>query len=182
MTADPGRVEQTLQIVDSVDGSLVDRDQAVADFDTGASRGTPRHDLENVHGAAIGQSKMPHDPDRDRDGRSRYADIRAPDAAVREYLSDDPLRRVDPGGKAYRLRLGNHRRVYADHAPLGVDQRATRVSWVERRIGLNDIVHQPARRCPQRAAERRYDTRRDRLRISQRVADGDRNLAYANAR
>src|ERR1700730_4315018 len=182
MSADPGRVEQTLQIVDSVDGSTVDRNQAVADLDTGARRGTHRHDLENVHGAAIGQSKMPHDPGSDRDGRSRYADIRAPDAAVSENLSDDPLRRVDPGGEANRLRLGNHRRVYADHAPLGVDQRTARVSWVERRIGLNDIVHQPARRCTQRAAERRYDTRRDCLRISQWVADGDRNLAHANAR
>src|SRR6266404_157891 len=95
MTADPGRVEQTLQIVDSIDRGIVDRDQAVSHLDAGASRGTHRHDLENVHGAAIGQSKMPHDPRRDRDGRPRYADIRAPDAAVGEYLSDDPLRRVD---------------------------------------------------------------------------------------
>src|ERR1700730_14672949 len=123
MTADPGRVEQTLQAVDSVDGGIVDRDQPVSDLDACASCGTPRHDLENVHGAAIDQSKMPHHPGRDRYGRSRYADIRAPDAAVGEYLSDDPLRRVDPGGKANRLRLGNHRRVYADHAPFGVDQR-----------------------------------------------------------
>src|SRR5882724_2654316 len=114
MAADPVRVEQTLQTVDSVDGSIVDRDHAVSDLDAGASRGTIGHDLENMHGAAIGQSEMPHHPGRDLDGGSRYADIGAPDAAVGEYLSNDPLRGVDSGGKANRLRLGNHRRVHPD--------------------------------------------------------------------
>ena len=51
---------------------------------------------------------------------------------------------------------------------------------IERRVGLNDVVHQPARPRSQRSTERADDARRDRGREPERVADGDHELANFN--
>ena len=78
-----------------------------------------------------------------------YPDIGTTHPTMGEQLADHPFCRVDSRGKTNRLRLRDHRGIDADHAALGVDQRAAGVAGIERGVGLNDIVHEPARRCPQ---------------------------------
>ena len=57
------------------------------------------------------------------------------------------------------------------------DERSARVARVERRVGLNQVFHQPARACAQAAAERAHHAGRDRVLEAERVADGDHQLA-----
>ncbi len=73
----------------------------------------------------------------------------------------------------------NHRGVDADHAALGIDQRAPGISRIERGIGLNHVVHQSPGARAQSAAQSRDHPGRHALRVSERVADGDRHLADA---
>jgi hypothetical protein len=83
-----------------------------------------------------------------------------------------------PVAKANRLRLRDHRRVDADHPALGVDQRPAGISRIERGIGLNHIVHEPAGGGPQSAAERGNHARGHGLRVAERIADGDGHLSH----
>ena len=64
----------------------------------------------------------------------------------------------------------------------GIDQRAAGISRIERGIGLNHIVHQPARGRAQVRPSAEMTPVVTRLRVSQRIADGDRHLAHAQLR
>ena len=65
--------------------------------------------------------------------------------------------------------------------PFGIDQRTAGIAGIQRSIGLNDIVHEPARRRAQGAAQRRNDARGHGLRVAERIADGDRDLTDLQA-
>ena len=65
------------------------------------------------------------------------------------------LGRIDRDGEAQTL-ARKHGRVHADHLAGGVDERAARVARVDRRVGLNDVVHQAAGLRTQRTAQRAH--------------------------
>src|SRR2546427_8671977 len=72
--------------------------------------------------------------------------------------------------------------VDADHPPAAVGERAARVTRVERRVGLDDVLDDAAGRAGarrQRAAERAHHPRRHRAGEAERVADRDDQLADA---
>ena len=73
-----------------------------------------------------------------------HADVTAPDLAVLDEASGDELRRINPYGEADALRRQDHRRIYADDIPARRDQRTPRVAWVERGVGLDNVVDEPA--------------------------------------
>ena len=143
---------------------------------------TARHEFQDMHRRVARQTEMPHHARRNRHRRAGHADIGTAHPAMGEQLADDPFCRIDSGGKANRLGLRDHRRVDADDPSLGVDQRAAGIARIERRIGLNDIVHQPAGCCAQGAPQRRDDARGHGLRIAERIADGDGDLSHLQAR
>ena len=109
------------------------------------------------------------------------AEERAPDPAVDDQAVEDRARggvdrdgqpEADPGDRG----------VDADDAAARVGQRPARVAGVERGVGLDDVLDEPAR-APvarrQRAPERADDAGRHRAREAERVADGDDQLADA---
>ncbi len=127
----------------------------------------------------IGQAEMPHHPRGDGHRGAGDADVGTAHATVGEQLADDPFRRVDTRGKTDRLGLRDHRRIDADHPPPGIHQRAAGIARIERGVGLDDIVHQPARGGTQRAPERGDHAGGDGLRIAQRIADGNGHLTHS---
>ena len=111
---------------------------------------------------------------------SRHADVRPPDAAVANQSADDELNGIRGDSETQTLRAGDDRRVHADDFAARVDERPAGVPRVERRVGLNDVVHQPARPRPQRSTQRADDPGGDRGREPERVADRDHELADLN--
>ena len=65
--------------------------------------------------------------------------------------------------------------------PEEIDERAARVAGIEGRIGLDDIVDEPAVLGAQRPADRTDDAGRHGRLESQRIADGDGDLPRAKA-
>ena len=80
--------------------------------------------------------------------------------------------------KAKSLRRQNHRRVHADDFAARIDQRPAGIARVQRRVGLDDVVHQPARTGPERPAQRADHARRHGVLEAVRIADGDGQLAH----
>ncbi len=74
----------------------------------------------------------------------RDADIAAPYPAVPQELADHEFRRVGGDREADALRAGDDRRVDADHLAMRRHQRTAGIARIERRVGLNQVVDQPA--------------------------------------
>src|SRR6202043_4217535 len=98
--------------------------------------------------------------------------ITSSDFAVPDQPGGDELRRVGGYGKTKSLRGQNHSRVHADDLPSGVHQRPSGISGIQRRIGLNNIVHQPAGLRPHRSAQSADNTSGDSLLEAVGTADG----------
>src|SRR5262249_40492380 len=84
---------------------------------------------------------------------SGNTDLSPPNLAVSQQQTPDKLLRVDCGREKKTLRRQDHCGVYSDDFPAGGYQRPTGITWIKRRIGLDDIIDQPARLRSQRAAE-----------------------------
>ena len=137
--------------------------------------GFHRHD---EHTRGHGQLVRARHRARNRHGLPADADVAAADPAVANQPRRDEPRRVARDREAQALRRQNHRGVDADHFAARRDERTAGVAGVERRVGLDDVVHQPARSRAQRAAERADDAGRHRVMEAVRVADRDRDLPH----
>jgi hypothetical protein len=69
--------------------------------------------------------------------------------------------------------------VFANHLGPRRDQRAAGV-LLERRVGLDDVVHQPPRPRAEGSADRAHDAGRCGMVEAVRIADRDRDLADTN--
>ncbi|MDF3039254.1 MAG: hypothetical protein K0Q71_1960 [Thermomicrobiales bacterium] len=101
----------------------------------------------------------------------------APHAPFVDEEAGHPARGVDRHREADALRPLDDGGIDPDHAPAGVNQRSSRVAGVERGVGLDDILDQPATAGAQRAPQRRDDPSRDGRLEAEGVADGDDELA-----
>src|SRR5258706_13974978 len=100
------------------------------------------------------------EPAIERPPRRADAEPRPAHAAVLQQLAEYPRRGLDGDREAEALRARNDRRVDAEHAAAGVEQRPARVAGVERSGVLDDAVDEPVRAAAQAAAERRHDAGR----------------------
>ena len=82
---------------------------------------------------------------RDRRILSGNAHVRAPDPSIANQSADDELRGVRGDRETQPLRAGDDGRVDADDFAARVDERPAGIPRIQRRVGLNDVVHQPAR-------------------------------------
>ena len=105
------------------------------------------------------------------------ADVAAPHPAVPDDLAQHEIAGVGRHREADALRARDDGGVDADHLAGRGDQRAARIAGIERRVGLDHVLDQPADLRAQRAAERRDDAGRHRGVEAERVADRDRDLA-----
>ena len=82
-------------------------------------------------------------------------------------------------GEAQSLRRQNHHRVHADDFAARIDQRPAGIARIQRRVRLDEIVHEPARLRAERPAQRAHHARRHRVLEAVGIADGDGELAHA---
>ncbi len=107
-----------------------------------------------------------------------HTDEAAPDAAFFDEPAGDVLCGVNADGKADALGREDDGRIDPDHLAARVDKRAAGISRVQRGIGLQDIVNEPAGIGAKRAAESAHDPGGDGALKAVWVANGDGDLSY----
>src|SRR6266540_4830312 len=139
--ADPVADHQALQVAGVLHRHPVHVDDQVLVAQAGAGGGAALDDLDDLDpGGAVERGG---DPWRQRPVAAGDADEGAAEATLPHQRGDDL-----PGGVVDRYGEPEadpgHGGAHPDHAAAPVDQRATRVAWVERRVGLDDVLDQPA--------------------------------------
>src|SRR5207248_10433721 len=122
-------------------GVTVDVDHQVLRFDPGARGGAAFDDLDNLDPGVPVQ--LACKPRRQRARAGRNAEISATHSARADQLGDDATRVVvdrDREPEALAHAGADHRGVDPDEPPSRVDERATRVPGVYRRVGLYDVL------------------------------------------
>src|SRR5205085_4384269 len=109
------------------------------------------------------------------------ADVAATNPTVLDQPTGDIFGRVHGDGETNPLGRQDHGRVHAYHFSARVDQRAAGIARIQRGIGLENVVHEPAGLGTERPAERADHTGGHRALEAVRVADGDSELADADA-
>jgi hypothetical protein len=94
-----------------------------------------------------------------------------------DQLAEHEACRVGSDCKADALSAHDHRGVDADDLAVGRNERSAGIAGIERGVGLDQIVDEAAGARAQRTAERGHDTRRHRRFETERIADGDHQLA-----
>src|SRR6185369_16422887 len=130
-----------------------------------------RRASQSAHDAAIEHDRLP-----------REAQTTATHAAFAHQRGGDIRCDVATDGEADSLRAAGDRGIDADDASRAVDERAARVAWIQRRVGLNHAFDESARARPQAATERADDARSHRRLIAERIADRDDELTDAQRR
>ena len=110
----------------------------------GAGRAVGRGRLD-AHAGLAGQLVKAHDAARQRHVLSGDADIAAAHPALADQPRGDELDGSRRDREADALRHADDRGVDADDLARGGDQRPAGIAGVERRVGLDDAVDQPAR-------------------------------------
>jgi hypothetical protein len=131
-----------LEVADAFNRSTVELDDDVAGPNARGRRRASLEQLDDLEASSPAETLGEHGSQGP--GSAHDAEERSPDATVvHERRDDRPRRRIDRNGKT-ESDSGN-RRVDPDDAPATVRQRTTRVPWVERGIGLDDVLDEPAR-------------------------------------
>ncbi len=144
----------TMQIVRTANHMLVDGGNQIAVPDTSRSRTTVALDGDHLDHGLIGQVVIASQAPTDQARAAAHTKITPPNASLGHQLGGHPLDGIGGNRKADALRPSDDRRVQADDPAVRIDQRPTRVTGVQRRGVLNDILDQPpvnaADRPPQR--------------------------------
>jgi hypothetical protein len=111
---------------------------------------------------------------------SGHADEAAADPAILDQPAGDPARDVAGDREADALGGTDDGRVDADDGTVGVEQRPPGVAWVERGVGLDDVINQTSRTRAERSAQATDDAGGGGLLETHRAADGDGDLAGTN--
>src|SRR6516162_36340 len=124
-----------------VDRRAVDRDDEIVGPQAGAFGRRARLDAGNHR--PLGVSRAERLRDIGSEVLDRYPDVAAFDLAAADQLLHDLARHVDRYGKAdpdIPSGWGHDRGVDADYSALEVDQRPARIAWIDRRVGLDEIL------------------------------------------
>src|SRR5437867_7338254 len=105
--------------------------------------------------------------------------VTPPDLALFDEQASDKLRRVDRHREAEALGWQDDRRIDADDIPARRDQGTTRVTRIECRVGLDEVLDKPPRPRPQRAPEGAHHPSSHRALEAVGVADGDHQLPHS---
>src|SRR5262245_23574139 len=92
-------------------------------------------------------------------------------------FADDKRGRSARHRKTEALRSNDHRGIDTNDLSIGRHEWAARTPGVERRVGLNDVIHQSPAGRAQRSSERRHNTGCYSGFEPERVADSDDKLA-----
>src|SRR5262245_8162342 len=153
------------------DGVSVEGDDDVSRSEaSGKRRSVTAHPLHQ-HPSCVGRPEFLRSLRRQR-CEFDVADVAPANLAVLQEIVDHAPREVAGNREPDALitaALAEDRRVDADQLAAHVDERATRVAWVYRGIGLNEIL--VTRDAKARAAQRRHDAERDGLIELKRIAD-----------
>src|SRR2546427_7407061 len=91
----------------------------------------------------------------------RHTDISPPDPSIFNQPARDEFRRVDGNCKANSLGRPDHASIASDDLTVRGDQRAPGIARIQRGIGLDNVIDQPAGLRSQGTAKRPPPTRRD---------------------
>src|SRR5712691_8162583 len=172
--------QDAVQVVDAGYRLAVEGDDQISLLKPGALRRAVRFQRDNQDGAVVRQTVEAHYAPVQRHVLPGHADEGARDLPVLDQAAGDELHGVYGHGETDPLRRQDHGRVDADDVARGVDERPARVPRVQSRVGLDDVVDEPARAGAQGASEGAHDTGRDGALEAVRVADGDDHLARAD--
>src|SRR5262245_12292565 len=117
----------------------------------------------------------------DRGLLRRYADEGPPDTAVADEFAEHEIRRIGGDRETDALRAEDHGRFDADDLAARGDERAAGIARIERGVGLDHVIDQPARARPQRASERGDHAGGHRRLKAERIANRDDELAALEA-
>ena len=168
-----------LEIADALDRAPVELDDDVAGADARGRRRAALEQLDDLQAAPAPEPFREDRPQRPRpadDAEERPADP----AVVHERAHDGSGRGVDRHGQPEPD--PGDRRVDPDDPAAPVGERAAGVARVERCVGLDDVLDEPARpavACGERPPERAHDAGRHAAGEPERVADRDDELADA---
>ena len=140
------------------------------------SAGLPASTFEIITALSCVMSDDMAKPARQRDLRGRDADVCAADTAMAHQFAQHEACCVGGNGKADALGADNDGGVDADHLAARRHQRAAGIAGIERRVGLDDVVDQPAAARTQRAAERGDHAGGYGRFEAEWIADGDHQL------
>src|ERR671917_111248 len=145
--ADGRCVEQVEEIVVGVDWLPFHADDDVSGFNAGplgrAVRGYVPHSGAALELAACLAALHDH------------PEVGAAHPSLRYEREDDAAERARDGdGEAYTLRAADDGRVDTDDPGRGVGQRTPRVARVDRRVGLDHVLYEPAALAPDGTPER----------------------------
>ena len=169
-------IQVFMQIVDAGQGRGVPLQHDVAALQGGFDA---RLNLADHDGTGVRVAAGALDTPVETDGLSRHAQTAAANAAIAHQLQGDVERGVYADGETDALGAAGHGGVDADDTAMTVDQGAAGIAGIERCVGLDNAVDQPAGIGAQGAAQGADDTGRDGRLIAQRIADGDDQLADA---
>ena len=142
------------------------------------SRPAAAGDLHDQHGGVGGALQPARQAGIERRGLAGQAEASALHPSVTHQPRGDVDGRVDTDGEAEALSASDHGGVDANHPAGAVDKWAAGVAGIERSIGLDHALDQPAVRRPQRPPERADDAGRDGGLKAERIADGHDKLTH----
>ncbi|HET9642893.1 MAG TPA: hypothetical protein VFP68_05965 [Burkholderiaceae bacterium] len=90
------------------------------------------------------------------------------------------MRNIDRNGKTDGLRTRDDRGIDANRLAPRVEQRPVGIAGIERSVGLYHVRDEAARGGTHTSTQRAHDACRCRMLESERIADGDCNLAPAH--
>src|SRR2546430_8292295 len=134
-----------MQVVDAGHARVAESNDDVALAQARRARGRFPFHLIHAHAGFMRQTEMANDATRDLRVLSADADVGAAHTSFADQCDGDALGRAGGDREAYSLRGQDDGGVDADHAAGRVDQWASRIAWIEGRIGLDDVVEQASR-------------------------------------
>src|SRR5438105_1305972 len=137
--------QQAEQVVDAAHWQFAEGDDQVALFEPGALGRAARLDRNDEHSRLSGQAKIAHHASQEWHRLTGDPDIAALHPAITDEPRRDELGGVDRDREADALRGLNDGSVDPNHLTPRVDQRATRIARIERRVGLNHVFDKPPR-------------------------------------
>jgi len=165
-----------VQVVDTGHGLSVERDDDVVLAEAGGFGRTAGLDRQHANARRRGQPVMQDEASGQRHLLAGDAEIASSNPAVAQQTRHDEAYGVARDGEAEPLGGQNHRRVDPDDLASRRHERSAGVTWIERRVRLDDVVHQPAAPRPKRSAARADDAARDRAFEAVRIPNRDGDL------